>query len=212
MSLRSASAQIILASASPRRAELLQQIGVRAMVQAVDIDESQKPGEPVLAYVQRLAMEKALCGFKVVENRRKLPLLGADTIVEVNGIILGKPESRSHAKKMLQQLSGQKHTVHTSVAIVSEEKKLIETSSSQVTFKKLQEQEIDCYLATGEADDKAGSYAIQGIAAQFIKKISGSFSGVMGLPLYETVQLLQQCGVKPLAEYKNNVTTWRSDL
>ena len=172
-------------------------------MQAVDIDESQKPGEAVLDYVQRLAIDKAQRGFETVENRQQLPLLGADTIVEVNGKILGKPENRSHAKNMLQLLSGQKHTVHTSVAIVTEDKKLIVTSSSQVTFKVLEEQEIDCYLASGEADDKAGSYAIQGIAAQFIKNIKGSFSGVMGLPIYETAQLLKQCGVKPLDDYKN---------
>ena len=203
MPIRSASPQIILASASPRRFALLQQIGVRALVQAVDIDESQKPDEAVLDYVQRLAIEKAQRGFETVENRQQLPLLGADTIVEINGKILGKPENRSHAKNMLQLLSGQKHTVHTSVAIVTEDKKITVTSSSQVTFKVLEELEIDCYLASGEADDKAGSYAIQGIAAQFIKNIKGSFSGVMGLPIYETAQLLKQCGVKPLDEYKN---------
>ena len=197
------SPQIILASASPRRFELLQQINVRAIVQSVDIDESQKPDEPVMDYVQRLAMEKAQCGFETIENEQKLPVLGADTIVEVNGVILGKPENRSQAKNMLQQLSGKKHTVHTSVAIVTEDERFIDTSSSQVYFKVLEELEIDCYLATGEADDKAGAYAIQGIAAQFIKNINGSFSGVMGLPLFETAQLLKQCGVLPLGDYKN---------
>ena len=203
MSVKSGLPQIILASASPRRFELLQQINVRTIVQSVDIDESQKADEPVMDYVQRLAMEKAQCGFETVENKQKLPVLGADTVVEVNGVILGKPESRLQAKKMLQQLSGQKHTVHTSVAIVTEDENYIDTSSSQVYFKKLEEQEIDCYLATGEADDKAGAYAIQGIAAQFIKKLKGSFSGVMGLPLFETAQLLIHCGVLPLHDDKN---------
>jgi septum formation protein len=198
----SAAARIILASASPRRLELLAQIGVKALVQSVDIDESQKTGEPVLDYVQRLAMEKAQRGFETIKNEHKLPVLGSDTIVEVNGIILGKPKNRQHAKNMLQQLSAQKHTVHTSVAIVTEDKKIIDTSSSQVYFKDLEEQEIDCYLATGEADDKAGAYAIQGIAAQFVKNINGSFSGIMGLPLYETAQMLKQCGIRPLDEYK----------
>lgn len=201
---KSVSPQIVLASASPRRFELLEQIGVKAIVQDVDINESQKPGEPVMEYVQRLAMEKAQCGFATMKNEHKIPVLGADTIVEVKGVIFGKPENRQQAKKMLQQLSGQKHTVHTSVAIVTEDKNIIDTSSSQVSFKVLQEQEIDCYLATGEADDKAGSYAVQGIAAQFIKNINGSYSGVMGLPLYETGQLLKQCGVSLLHEYKNN--------
>ena len=192
------SAQIILASASPRRGELLAQIGVRVMAQSVDIDETQKHNEPVMAYVQRLAMEKAQHGFDTIKNENRLPVLGADTIVEIDGLVLGKPKNRQQAKKMLQQLSAQKHTVHTSVAIVTEEKSLIDTSSSQVLFKTLDDQEIDLYLATGEADDKAGSYAIQGIAAQFIKNINGSFSGVMGLPLFETARLLKQCGIWPL--------------
>ncbi len=193
-----ASAQIILASASPRRRELLEQIGITAIVQAVDIDESRKQGETVKEYVQRLAMEKAECGFATIKNIQKLPVLGADTIVEIDGIVLGKPESRQQAKEMLQQLSGQKHAVHTSVAIVTEDKKIIDTSSSLVVFNKLDEQEIEYYVATGEADDKAGSYAIQGLAAQFVKNINGSFSGVMGLPLFETVQLLKRCGINPL--------------
>jgi septum formation protein len=195
-------AQIILASASPRRRELLQQIGVRTMVKSVDIDESRKAGETALAYVQRLAMEKARQGFETIDNPEKLPVLGADTIVVIDDAVLGKPENRQQAKKMLRQLSGQKHTVHTAVAIVTLDKAVVDTSSSQVLFKALDEQEIDDYLATGEADDKAGGYGIQGIAAQFIKNINGSFSGVMGLPLYETAQLLEGCGVRPLDTYK----------
>jgi len=191
-------AQIILASASPRRRELLEQIGVTAIVQSVDIDESQKQDESVMAFVQRLAQEKAQCGFDTIKNENNLPVLGSDTVVEIEGKQLGKPENRQQAKKMLQQLSGQKHTVHTSVAIVTQEKSVIDTSSSQVLFKTLEEQEIDRYLTTGEADDKAGAYAIQGIAAQFVINLNGSFSGVMGLPLYETVKLLKQCGVNPL--------------
>jgi len=152
-----------------------------------------------MAFVQRLAQEKAQCGFDTIKNENNLPVLGSDTVVEIEGKQLGKPENRQQAKKMLQQLSGQKHTVHTSVAIiVNQEKSLIDTSSSQVLFKTLEEQEIDHYLATGEADDKAGAYAIQGIAAQFVINLNGSFSGVMGLPLYETVKLLKQCGVNPL--------------
>jgi len=194
----SASAQIILASASPRRRELLAQIGITAKVQAVDIDESRKQGETVKAYVERLAMEKAERGFEIIENLQKLPVLGSDTIVEIDGLVLGKPENRQQAKEMLRQLSGQKHAVHTSVAIVTEDKKIIDTSSSLVYFNTLDEQEIESYVATGEADDKAGSYAIQGLAAQFVKNINGSFSGVMGLPLFETVQLLKRCGIRPL--------------
>ena len=199
-----ASAQVILASASPRRRELLEQIGVRAIVKSVDIDESRKPGEPVKEYVQRLAMEKAERGFSTIKNSQKLPVVGSDTIVVIDGIVLGKPENRQQAKEMLQQLSGQKHTVLTSVAIVTEDKKVIDTSSSEVLFNKLELQEIEDYVATGETDDKAGSYAIQGLAAQFVKNLNGSFSGVMGLPLFETVQLLKQCGIDPLSNNNNN--------
>ncbi|NOR43050.1 MAG: septum formation inhibitor Maf [Gammaproteobacteria bacterium] len=194
----SASAQIILASASPRRRELLEQIGVLAIVQSVDIDESKKQGESVIAYVQRLAAEKAQTGCEIIENKNKLPVLGSDTIIELGDSILGKPVDRQQAKDMLRLLSGKKHTVHTSVAIVTVKDMFIATNSTQVQFKELEEDEIDGYLATGEADDKAGSYAIQGRAAQFIKNINGSFSGVMGLPLYETVQLLKRCGIKTL--------------
>jgi septum formation protein len=113
-------------------------------------------------------------------------------------MVLGKPESRLHAKQMLMQLSGKTHEVHTSVAIVVADKKIIDTSSTKVQFKSLEVQEIESYISSGEADDKAGAYAIQGIAAQFVKNINGSYSGVMGLPLYETVELLKQCGVRPL--------------
>lgn len=194
-------AQIVLASASPRRRELLEQIGISAMVQAVDIDESRKQGESVIGFVQRLAMEKAERGFETIHNINKLPVLGSDTIVEIDGTVLGKPRDRQQAIEMLQRLSGQIHAVHTSVAIVTVDKKIIDTSSSQVLFDELDEQAIENYVATGEADDKAGSYAIQGMAAQFVKNINGSFSGVMGLPLFETVRLLKQCGISPL---KNN--------
>ncbi len=198
MNVDSKSAHIILASASPRRRELLQQIGINAIVQAVDIDETKKPDESVNQYVERLALEKAQCGFDTISNDDSLPVLGSDTIVEIGGEVLGKPENRQHAKEMLLQLSAQQHEVHTSVAIVTREKHVIATSSSHVQFKKLEMSEIENYLATGEADDKAGAYAIQGVAAQFVKNINGSFSGVMGLPLYETVELLKQCGVTPL--------------
>lgn len=191
--------QIILASASPRRRHLLGQIGVKVIVQSVDVDETKKQNESAIDYVQRLAMEKAQRGFKTIKNARNLPVLGSDTIVEIDGVILGKPENRQQAKKMLQQLSAQKHTVHTSVAIVTKDLTVIDTSSSEVVFKSLEDEEIERYLDTGEANDKAGAYAIQGIAAQFIININGSFSGVMGLPLYETAELLKQCGIWPLA-------------
>ena len=198
MNVKHEAVKIILASASPRRRELLQQIGVDAIVRPVDIDESQKPGEAVSDFVERLALEKAQRGFDIIDNTNSLPVLGSDTIVEIGGVVLGKPENRQHAREMLMQLSGQQHEVHTSVAVVTRERQLVTTSCSDVQFKQLELQEIDNYLVTGEADDKAGAYAIQGIAAQFVKNINGSFSGVMGLPLYETVELLKQCGVFPL--------------
>jgi septum formation protein len=149
--------------------------------------------------VQRLALEKAVCAYRTFIDNPGLPVLGADTVVEINGLILGKPESRAHARKMLQTLSGHKHSVHTSVALVTGDRELMMTNSSAVTFRKLEDREIDSYLETGEADDKAGSYAIQGRAAQFVTNISGSYSGIMGLPLYETALLLKQCGINPLA-------------
>lgn len=194
-----ATAQIILASASPRRRQLLQQIGVSARVHVVEIDETQQPGESSLAFVQRLAMEKAQLGYQLTDRSQLLPVLGSDTIVAIDGAVLGKPRDRDDAMKMLRLLSGKKHAVHTSVAIVTGEEMIFDTSSSEVEFKPLSEVEIERYVATGEADDKAGSYAVQGLAAQFIKNINGSYSGIMGLPLYETVQLLKRCGVDPLS-------------
>jgi septum formation protein len=196
----SATAQIILASASPRRRELLSQVGITADVHAVDIDESQKQDEPVLDYVVRLAKEKAQRGFEVVKNPEKLPVLGSDTIVEIDGELLGKPESRQHAKEILMRLSGRKHYVHTAVAIVMGGNTLFKVNSTEVLFKTLRAQEIESYVASGEADDKAGAYGIQGLAAQFVKNINGSYSGVMGLPLFETVVLLEQCGIQPLVD------------
>ena len=150
-------AQIILASASPRRRELLKQININARVQAVDIDESQKKNESVTDYVERLAMEKAQCGFDTISNDRNLPVLGSDTVVEIDGEILGKPKDRAHAKKMLMRLSAQKHDVLTAVAIITQDKKVIATSCSEVQFKTLESREIENYLASGEADDKAGA-------------------------------------------------------
>jgi septum formation protein len=192
-------AQIILASASPRRRDLLAQLGIRVQVVAVDIDERRKPEEPAIQYVRRLALEKARRGFDVIKNAQKLPVLGSDTIVEIDGVLLGKPDNRQHARQILLQLSGRQHMVHTAVTIVSETEAMSEISSSRVRFKELGQQEIDQYLLTGEADDKAGAYAIQGIAAQFIETLDGSFSGVMGLPLYETAMLLRRCGIDTFA-------------
>ncbi len=188
---------ILLASASPRRAELLQQIGVHFETLPVNIDESPHAGEPALDFVQRLALEKAQSGYLQSGNGR--PVLGSDTIVVVDEHILGKPTGREDARRMLELLSGRGHQVMTAVALVDGQKVASALNVSQVYFRSLQPSEIEAYWDTGEAADKAGAYGIQGIAAQFIERLDGSYSGVMGLPLFETAQLLQQFGIVTLA-------------
>lgn len=187
------SAQLILASASPRRRELLTQIGLRFQICAVDLDESQCAGEIPSVYVQRLALAKAGAAQQRLQTR--LPVLGADTCVVIDGHILGKPKNREHALQMLSQLSNQVHSVFSAVAIVQHQHKLhelVKVQQSRVYFRALSAAECETYWQTGEPADKAGSYAIQGIGATFVKKIIGSHSSVMGLPLYETAQLLRE--------------------
>ncbi len=186
--------EIILASASPRRAALLQQIGARFQLMPVDIDESLNPGESGIDFVMRLAREKALAGAQQAKLKSlDFPVLGADTIVELEGEILGKPENPAQAREMLGKLSGKTHRVHTAIALVSHAAPLTALSTSVVEFGELTQADIEHYVDSGEPLDKAGSYAIQGVAAQFVKSLSGSYSGVMGLPLYETAQLLKTC-------------------
>ncbi len=190
------SRQLILASASPRRKELLEQIGVGFQVQPVDMDESMRPGEAVQQHVKRLAIEKARLGYvRASQQENDLAVLAADTVVEIEGEVLGKPVNNGQAATFLARLSGRKHKVHTAVALVTGSNELIEVSSSEVEFTQLSEQQITAYVQTGEPLDKAGGYAIQGIAAQFIVNLNGSYSGVMGLPLYETAKLFSACGV-----------------
>lgn len=196
---------IYLASKSPRRRELLKQIGVhfellmmRENAPRVDIDEAPLPDETAHAYVQRIVKLKAETASRVMRQRRlpSRPVLTADTTVTLDGHILGKPVDKADALRMLTQLSGESHQVLTAVAVaVDQEIKQILTTSF-VTFAKLSEDEIRRYIETGEPLDKAGGYAVQGIAGKFIAKLSGSYSGVMGLPLYETATLLRQCGVQ----------------
>ena len=196
---------IYLASKSPRRRELLKQIGVhyellmmREHAPRVDVDESPLGDETAHAYVQRIVRLKAESAMKVMRQRRLTPrpILTADTTVTLDGHILGKPVDKADAVRMLTQLAGESHQVLTAVAVaVDQEIKLVLTTSF-VTFAKLTEDEIKRYIETGEPMDKAGAYAVQGIAAKFIAKLSGSYSGVMGLPLYETAILLRQCGVQ----------------
>lgn len=186
--------KIILASSSPRRAELLRQIDVSYVQLPVDIDESWKPAEPAVAHVVRLAREKAMAGAELAQQRDiHLPVLGADTIIELDGEVVGKPADAEHARAMLQLLSGKTHQVHTAVCLVCDDMQSAALSTSRVEFAGLTPDQVERYVATGEPLDKAGGYAIQGLAAQFIKNLQGSYSGVMGLPLYEVAELLKSC-------------------
>lgn len=189
--------EIVLASASPRRLELLQQMGISALVMPVSIEELMLDDELPLGMVQRLALEKARAGFELASRQAiKLPVLGSDTIVELNGEVFGKPTDTEQAELMLAKLSGRVHNVHTAVVIKTAEAEYSALSSSQVEFSVLSNELIKAYVATGEPLDKAGSYGIQGRAAQFVKNLNGSYSAVMGLPLFETAELLAKAGAK----------------
>lgn len=185
---------IYLASASPRRRELLQQLGVRFSVRVADVAEVIQEAESPAQFVQRLASDKARTVWEALPTAQRRPVLGADTVVVVDAHILGKPASREHARQMLEMLSGRSHQVLTGVALVSQQHSVC-VNVSEVRFRDLRAVEIDAYWQTGEPVDKAGAYAIQGYAAAFIEHLSGSYSGVMGLPLYETSQLLEQQGI-----------------
>lgn len=183
---------IYLASKSPRRQELLQQIGIDFELVAVEIDESPLPGESAESYVKRMAIEKSSHAWQDHMNK---PLLSADTTVVVEGNILGKPTDEADFKNMMKQLSGQTHKVMTAIAVTLDGKTDSKTSISEVSFRHLTEMEIHRYWQSGEPHDKAGGYAVQGLGAIFIEQISGSYSGIMGLPLFETAELLQAFGV-----------------
>ena len=182
--------RILLASASPRRSELLRQVGIAHEVRPVDVDESVREGEAPSAYVLRLAESKAAALWRQLAAADRRPVLAADTTVALEGEIFGKPASLAEARSMLGRLSGRTHEVHTAVAILHGGGAAARVSSSSVTFRVLTPAEIDAYWRTGEPADKAGGYAVQGRAAAFISHISGSYSGIMGLPLYETWELL----------------------
>jgi septum formation protein len=188
---------LVLASASPRRRELLAQVGVRHRVLAVDLDESRRPGEPVEDFVQRLALDKALAGWHALPEVAKRPVLGADTLVVLDGEPLGKPADREDALAMLARLSGRTHEVFTAVALVTPEPRVC-LQRSRVTFRAIEAAERLAYWDSGEPADKAGAYAIQGLGAIFVQHLEGSYSGVMGLPLYETAVLLAQAGIYPV--------------
>ena len=187
---------IYLASRSPRRGELLRQIGVDFEVLPSDIDESVVPGEAPEHYVLRLAREKAQACVQTITLRglTPLPVLAADTTVCADGEILGKPDDDAHAAAMLRMMSGRWHSVHTGVAMALGDRVETLLCSTQVEMKILSEAEIAAYIATGEPHDKAGAYGIQGLAGAFVSRIEGSFTGVMGLPVFETAQLLKNFG------------------
>jgi septum formation protein len=190
---------VYLASASPRRRQLLKQIGVPFQVLDVKIDESAGAAEVPLAYVTRLAAGKAGAGLRQSEARGSLarPVLAADTAVVIDGEILGKPLDGEDAQRMLLLLSGRTHEVLTAVALATASGVASRVSRSEVTFRAIGAAEAREYWATGEPRDKAGGYAIQGYGAVFVADMRGSYSGVMGLPLYETAEFLRSAGVSP---------------
>jgi septum formation protein len=183
---------LVLASASPRRRELLNQIGVAHRVAPVDLDESRRPNESPRDYVLRLAHEKAEAAWERIANREAQVVLAADTAVVLGDDILGKPRDQADALAMLARLSGRTHQVLTAVALRAARGMASQLSESLVTFRPISREEAEQYWATGEARDKAGAYAIQGRAAVFIERLEGSYSGVMGLPLFETARLLEE--------------------
>ncbi len=188
-------AQIYLASTSPRRQELLRQIGVRFALLSVSVDESPLPGEAPAPMVARLALAKARAGWEQVATRNPLPVLGADTTVVVDGRIMGKPADGDAAQAMLTRVSGRCHEVFSAVALVSGDWQGVHDSRSEVCFRAMTPREIQHYCRTSEPYDKAGAYGIQGLAAVFIERLHGSYSGVMGLPLHETALLLEEAQV-----------------
>ncbi len=197
MSQHNLQPSIYLASRSPRRAELLQQIGIEFQILPSDIDESVLVNELAEIYVKRLAYSKAEAGLAhmIKINLTRLPILAADTTVAVDGVILGKPEDDEDACAMLQNLSGRWHEVHTALAVAFDGKIEVALSTTRVELAQLEDSLIKAYIASGEPRDKAGAYGIQGLAGAFIKRIEGSYSGVMGLPIYETAQLLRNAGI-----------------
>lgn len=193
--------KLYLASASPRRRDLLQQLGFVVEQCAAPIDETPHAHETASDYVQRMAREKNHAARAVFSGSLNAPLISADTTVALDNQILGKPENPTHAAHLLRALSGSTHQVHTAVCVFYQAQTWDVLQSSDVQFKTLAEDEIAAYIATGEPMDKAGAYGIQGIGGAFVAHLCGSFTGVMGLPVYETVALLRQSGacVPPFA-------------
>jgi len=199
--------QVYLASASPRRGELLAQIGVGYERVSAPVDESVHPGEAPETFVLRIALAKARAGRAALDadgagrgvEPGVVPVLGADTAVVVDGEVLGKPRDRDHGLQMLARLAGRDHWVLSAVALIGE-REATRLSASRVSFRGLGGAECLAYWRTGEPRDKAGAYAIQGLGALFVAHLEGSYSGVMGLPLYETADLLYEFGIRPLGD------------
>lgn len=187
--------QLVLASASPRRRELLVQLGLACRQYPVSIDESVRQGESPREYVHRLALDKARTAWQRLAAEQSLPVLGSDTTVVLDEQVLGKPADAAEAERMLERLSGRSHEVLTAVAVVHGTRVAIRLSCSHVTFRPTTPTERAAYVATGEPLDKAGAYAIQGLGAVFVENLQGSYSGVMGLPLFETAHLLADFGI-----------------
>ncbi|MCZ4322006.1 Maf family protein [Pseudomonas anguilliseptica] len=188
-------ATLYLASGSPRRRELLTQIAVPFLTQIAPVDENALPDESPIAYVERLARAKAQAGLAALSDTADAVVLGADTAVVLDGRILGKPVDRDDALATLNALSGRSHQVLTAVALVSRERLESRVVTSQVTFRALTQVEVEAYWASGEPQDKAGCYGIQGLAAVFVSQLQGSYSAVVGLPLCETAALLAEFAI-----------------
>jgi septum formation protein len=186
---------IWLASASPRRSQLLNQIGVPHRVCPAGLDETRLPHEPPRVYVERLARDKAVAAQASLVQHIDAPVLAADTAVVLGDQIFGKPDSEAECVAMLRALAGRTHEVMTAVAVLTSAALLADVNVSRVTFREIDDDECRRYWHCGEPRDKAGGYAVQGRGAVFISRIEGSYSGVMGLPLYETSRLLEAAGV-----------------
>ncbi|MCP1727693.1 septum formation protein [Natronospira proteinivora] len=186
---------LILASQSPRRRELLAQIGLDFTVQPAHIDESHHSGESPADFVERMALEKALA--VAADLPEEAVVIGSDTVVVVDDWIMGKPRDRAHALSMLSALSGRSHRVLSSVAVVGGNRQAVAMSDNRVHFRAITEAEMTAYWNSGEPVDKAGGYAIQGKGAVFVEKMHGSYSAVMGLPLFETAKLLAAYRITP---------------
>jgi septum formation protein len=186
---------IYLASASPRRSELLAQLGLKFDVVPVDVDESVRPGEECAEYVQRLASKKSAVAWSGLARGGRA-VLAADTTVVVDQEILGKPADEADAARILTLLSGRSHSVLTAVSVRNDAREIVDLSRSTVRFRAISASEISDYWRTGEPRGKAGAYAIQGLGAVFVEELRGSYSGVMGLPLYETARILNYFGYR----------------